>query len=450
MARQNKLLLNIDQNTTNEEKAMGRHNLGLADVAHTGSYNDLSDKPSIPDAPVQSDWNVTNQSSLAYIKNKPNLARVATTGSYNDLTDKPSPVETPEIVVLTHTQGSDTETPVAKLILDDDFNSITADNNEVGVFAPVPQQTDNGKMVTVNGSVLEYSPVPTGIPDVTGSDQYLTTNGSGIPTWEIKPVARAVEDGEGEVDIDVCKQIVIAQDYAKKNETVQLVGIGGGGSEVSEMGILPPANPGSNQMLQTNVDGKALWVPKYVGGTKIQIGGQYGNMINNTMHESTYGNCYLWDTLSNNYDMTYYFGPFRVQMTLRSLTNWAQSADKVWFEVSYAGAPDTSLVNNGSYELELYQPYMDQSPMSEIHVHYSWDGRDPYKLAGHQYGYALSLEIPDRAQPAGQYAYKWKVDSGRPYGDWLEFEVKPRFMNSNPPQSNYIAFLMKAKYCYHY
>ena len=248
MARQNKLLLNIDQNTTNEEKAMGRHNLGLADVAHTGSYNDLSDKPSIPDAPVQSDWNVTNQSSLAYIKNKPNLARVATTGSYNDLTDKPSPVETPEIVVLTHTQGSDTETPVAKLILDDDFNSITADNNEVGVFAPVPQQTDNGKMVTVNGSVLEYSPVPTGIPDVTGSDQYLTTNGSGIPTWEIKPVARAVEDGEGEVDIDVCKQIVIAQDYAKKNETVQLVGIGGGGSEVSEMGILPPANPGSNQM----------------------------------------------------------------------------------------------------------------------------------------------------------------------------------------------------------
>lgn len=44
MARQNKLLLNIDQNTTNEEKAIGRHNLGLADVAHTGSYNDLSDK----------------------------------------------------------------------------------------------------------------------------------------------------------------------------------------------------------------------------------------------------------------------------------------------------------------------------------------------------------------------------------------------------------------------
>lgn len=39
---------------------------------------------------VQSDWNETNTSSLAYIKNKPNLATVATSGSYNDLSNKPT------------------------------------------------------------------------------------------------------------------------------------------------------------------------------------------------------------------------------------------------------------------------------------------------------------------------------------------------------------------------
>ena len=48
---------------------------------------------------VQSDWNVTNTSSDAYIQNKPdlsiyaqssNLATVATSGSYNDLSDKPT------------------------------------------------------------------------------------------------------------------------------------------------------------------------------------------------------------------------------------------------------------------------------------------------------------------------------------------------------------------------
>lgn len=39
---------------------------------------------------VQADWNETNTSSDAYIKNKPALKTVATSGSYNDLTDKPT------------------------------------------------------------------------------------------------------------------------------------------------------------------------------------------------------------------------------------------------------------------------------------------------------------------------------------------------------------------------
>lgn len=73
MSRQNKLLLNIDQQTTNEEKAQGRANLGLANVAATGNYSDLSGTPTIPAAPVQSDWSVTDNQSLAYIKNKPTI-----------------------------------------------------------------------------------------------------------------------------------------------------------------------------------------------------------------------------------------------------------------------------------------------------------------------------------------------------------------------------------------
>lgn len=62
----------------------------LATVATSGSYNDLSDKPSIPAAQVQSDWNEADNSKVDFIKNKPNLATVATSGSYNDLQDKPS------------------------------------------------------------------------------------------------------------------------------------------------------------------------------------------------------------------------------------------------------------------------------------------------------------------------------------------------------------------------
>lgn len=45
----------------------------LATVATSGSYNDLTNKPTIPAAPVQSDWNEGVSSSLAYIQHKPIL-----------------------------------------------------------------------------------------------------------------------------------------------------------------------------------------------------------------------------------------------------------------------------------------------------------------------------------------------------------------------------------------
>ena len=60
----------------------------LSTVASSGSYSDLTDKPSIPAAQVNSDWNAS--SGVAEILNKPTLAAVATSGSYTDLTDKPT------------------------------------------------------------------------------------------------------------------------------------------------------------------------------------------------------------------------------------------------------------------------------------------------------------------------------------------------------------------------
>lgn len=44
----------------------------------------------IPAAQVQSDWNQTTTTAVDYIKNKPTLATVATSGSYNDLSNKPT------------------------------------------------------------------------------------------------------------------------------------------------------------------------------------------------------------------------------------------------------------------------------------------------------------------------------------------------------------------------
>jgi len=60
----------------------------LSTVATSGSYTDLSNKPSIPSAQVNSDW--TASSGVSQILNKPNLSAVATSGSYSDLSGTPS------------------------------------------------------------------------------------------------------------------------------------------------------------------------------------------------------------------------------------------------------------------------------------------------------------------------------------------------------------------------
>ena len=56
----------------------------------SGSYDDLTDKPTIPAAQVQSDWIEADDTKVDYIKNKPSLATVATSGSYSDLSNKPT------------------------------------------------------------------------------------------------------------------------------------------------------------------------------------------------------------------------------------------------------------------------------------------------------------------------------------------------------------------------
>ena len=62
----------------------------LANVATSGDYDDLSNKPTIPAAQVQSDWNESDNTKADFIKNKPTLANVATSGDYDDLSNKPT------------------------------------------------------------------------------------------------------------------------------------------------------------------------------------------------------------------------------------------------------------------------------------------------------------------------------------------------------------------------
>jgi hypothetical protein len=74
------------QGLDSTQKSNARTNLGLATVASSGSYTDLTSKPTIPAAQIQSDWTQATNTALDYIKNKPALF----SGSYTDLTNQPT------------------------------------------------------------------------------------------------------------------------------------------------------------------------------------------------------------------------------------------------------------------------------------------------------------------------------------------------------------------------
>ena len=56
----------------------------------SGNYNDLSNKPVIPEAQLQSNWDQSDNAKLDFIKNKPSLSPIAITGSYSDLSNSPT------------------------------------------------------------------------------------------------------------------------------------------------------------------------------------------------------------------------------------------------------------------------------------------------------------------------------------------------------------------------
>lgn len=56
----------------------------LATVASTGSYTDLINKPTIPDAQIQSDWNQADNTAKDYIKNKPTIPSVPDVTAVNN------------------------------------------------------------------------------------------------------------------------------------------------------------------------------------------------------------------------------------------------------------------------------------------------------------------------------------------------------------------------------
>lgn len=182
----------------------------LATVATSGSYNDLSNKPTIPAAQVNSDWNAS--SGVSAILNKPNLATVATSGSYNDLSNKPSIpaaqvnsdwnaasgvaqiLNKPSLAAVA-TSGAYSDlsgTPTIPAAANNGVLTITQNGTSKGTFSA--NQSGNNTIALTDTTYSQISRgsgagLAPGLPSGSGTSKYLREDG----TWQ----APAVDINEG-------------------------------------------------------------------------------------------------------------------------------------------------------------------------------------------------------------------------------------------------------------
>ena len=111
----------------------------LADIAFSGSYNDLTDRPAIP-SEISVDSVLSNTSTnaiqnkavteaLALKANDAALAAVAKSGSYNDLTDRP---EVPETIYVDAALDAESENPVQNKVI---VTALAGKANTADVYA---------------------------------------------------------------------------------------------------------------------------------------------------------------------------------------------------------------------------------------------------------------------------------------------------------------------------
>ena len=152
----------------------------FATVATSGSYDDLNNKPTIPAAQVNSDWNAS--SGVSQILNKPTLATVATSGSYSDLSNTPN-------LTTVATSGSYNDlndkptipTKTSDLTNDSGFTTFSGDYDDLTNKPTIPAAQVNSDW-NANSGVSQILNKPSLATVATSGDYDDLTNKPTIPT----------------------------------------------------------------------------------------------------------------------------------------------------------------------------------------------------------------------------------------------------------------------------
>lgn len=152
----------------------------LKTVAFTGSYNDLTDKPSIPSGQVQSDWSQSDTTAVDFIKNKPTIP-----SALSDLSDD-----------STHRVVTDTEksTWSGKVSDNPTFSeagtraNIASGESFATILGKIKKYFSDLKTVAFTGSYSDLSNTPNLANVATSGDYTDLSNKPTIPTVTWRPI----------------------------------------------------------------------------------------------------------------------------------------------------------------------------------------------------------------------------------------------------------------------
>ena len=237
----------------------------LATVATTGDYDDLVNKPSIPAAQVNSDWN--SNSGVSQILNKPSLATVATTGDYNDLSNKPS-IPAAQVNADWNSSSGVSEIlnkpSLATVATTGAYSDLTGTPTIPSVDQTYNASSTNAQSGTaVAGALATVNQVPAS----TSSDEnkVLTVNSSGTPIWA------TAQGGGGTVD----------QTYNASSTNAQSgTAVAGALATVNQV----PASTSSDEdkVLTVNSSGTPVWAASSVPASKPLVAGSNITITENT------------------------------------------------------------------------------------------------------------------------------------------------------------------------
>ena len=126
----------------------------LATVATSGSYNDLTNKPTIPAAQIQSDWNQTTTTAKDYIKNKPTIPAAQVQSNWNATSGMGVILNKPtKVSAFTNDANYATQTWVTNK----GYATTSAMNTELAKYLPLTGGTmSNTNLVTnLNADLLD-------------------------------------------------------------------------------------------------------------------------------------------------------------------------------------------------------------------------------------------------------------------------------------------------------